>query len=119
MASTGIVGATVVTLGMIALPMVDKRYDQISTGTVRPPARWANYSAFHIARADGTFYPMRIHRTLNMGIFAPKLCLLAIVWGLSSPAQFWWVCTSFISDCFVIYPSKMPSVQRENAVDVV
>ena len=123
-ASTGIVGATVVTLGMIALPvMVDKRYDpKISTGTIAATGTLGQLipPSISLVLLGDVLSNAYQQAQLNMGIFAPKsvsvgdLFAGAIVPGAILVGLY----TVYILIVSVIYPSKMPSVQQENAIDV-
>ena len=75
-ASTGIVGATVVTLGMIALPvMVDKRYDpKVSTGTIAATGTLGQLipPSISLVLLGDVLSNAYQQAQLNMGIFAPK-----------------------------------------------
>ena len=118
---TGIVGATVVTLGMIALPvMVDKHYDPKSPQVpLRPPACWANsFLLPYRSCCWGTFYQWLPTSTSEYGYLCPKTVSVGDLFaGLSSPAHFGGFVPVYILIVSVIYPSKMPSTAK-NAFDV-
>ena len=118
-ASTGIVGATVVTLGMIALPvMMDKRYDpKISTGTIAATGTLGQLipPSISLVLLGDVLSNAYQQAQLNKGIFAPKsvsvgdLFAGAIVPGAILVGLY----TVYILIVLVIYPSKMPISRKK------
>ena len=123
-ASTGIVGATVVTLGMIALPvMIDKRYDpKVSTGTIAATGTLGQLvpPSISLVLLGDVLSNAYQQAQLNMGIFAPKsvsvgdLFAGAIVPGAILVSLY----TLYILIFSATYPTRMPRIQQENAVDI-
>ena len=123
-ASTGIVGATVVTLGMIALPvMIDKRYDpKVSAGTIAATGTLGQLvpPSISLVLLGDVLSNAYQQAQLNMGIFAPKsvsvgdLFAGAIVPGAILVSLY----ALYILIFSAVYPTRMPRIQQENAVDI-
>ncbi len=97
-ASTGVVGATVVTLGLLALPtMLRRGYDPaVATGTLAATGTLGQIvpPSIILVLLGDVLSSAYQQAQIRMGVFTPKTVSVGdLLWARCFPACYWWGCT--------------------------